>query len=193
MRQTAAHRGAESRARRALREQLAPLGMTEASAGELGAIRALAAGTISPDVASEDALHALHRRTGYGFYVAREGGSIGALIALALLNQAGFTAIRGEKFNSLAPSLDHAARADEEPVAVYGWGIAAATREAAMTVVDGGWAVLTALPEQPFFARAATDAGLRLLTQKMRFVPYPGSTTGLLWWEHDHTVERRAA
>jgi hypothetical protein len=167
--------------------------MAEARAGELGAIRALAAGTISPDVACEEALHALYRRTGYGFYVAREGGSIDALIALVLLNEAGFDAIRRETFNALNPSLDHATRADEEPVAVYGWGIAAATREAARVVVDCGWAVLEALPEQPFFGRAATDAGRRLLTQKMRFVPYPGSNTSLLWWEYGHTSERRAA
>ena len=193
MRQSAAYRRFESTARRALRERLAPLGMAEAAANELGAIRALAAATISPDVASEAALHALYRRTGYGFYVAREGGSINALIALVLLNDAGFAAIRDESFNSLNPSLDHAARADEEPVAVYGWGIAAANREAARTVVEGGWAVLEALPAQPFLARAATDAGRRLLTEKMRFVPYPGSTTGLLWWEHGHTTERRAA
>jgi hypothetical protein len=193
MRQSAAYGRAESRARRALRERLAPLGMAEAGAHELGAIRALAAGTISPDVAGEAALQALYRRTGYGFYVAREGGAISALIALVLLNDAGFAAIRRETFNSLNPSLDHAARADEEPVAVYGWGIAAANREAARTVVDGGWAVLEALPTQPFFARAATDAGRRLLTEKMRFVPYPGSATGLLWWEYGHTSERRAA
>ena len=38
----------------------------------------------------------------------------------------------------------------------------------------------------------ATDAGRRMLTQKMSFVPYPGSTTGLLWWDAADR-QRRAA
>lgn len=193
MRQSAADGRAKSRAARTLRDRLRPLGMVEAAANELGAVRKLAAGLISPAVASEEALHALYRRTGYGFYVAREEGWITALIALVLLNEAGLSAIRHEAFDSLSPALEHVVGADEEPVAVYGWGIAAATREAARIVVEGGWAVLAALPDQPFFVRAATDAGRRLLTEKMSFVPYPGSTTGLLWWEHGHAAPRRAA
>jgi hypothetical protein len=193
MRHSAADKIAQSRSAGALRDGLTPLGFAEAGVNELGAIRALAAGLISPHVAGEAALHALHSRTGYGFYVLREEGWITGLIALVLLNEAGLAAVRSETFNALDPSLEHAVARNEEPAAVYGWGIAGATREAAKVIVEGSWAVLAALPEQPFFVRAATEAGRRLLTEKMSFVPYPGSTTGLLWWEHGHAVPRRAA
>lgn len=180
----------EGRTARALRERLARVGMTPAGDGELGAVRDLAARLIGPEIAAEPALRAILRRQGCGFYVAREDGVLTALMALVLLNEPGLAAVRAEAFDPIRPDPAHAVRPGETPLAVYGWGIAAATRESARVLVAGSWAVLDAAPV-PFFARAATEAGRRLLTEKMRFAPYPGSTTGLLWW--DAAERRRAA
>ncbi|HEX5776739.1 MAG TPA: hypothetical protein VFX95_08685 [Caulobacteraceae bacterium] len=174
-----------------MRERLAGIGMAPVRVDELGAVRDLAARLISPDIAGEEALRRVHRRTGYGFYVAREAGVMSAVMALVLLNGAGLAAVQAETFDPLAPDPAHAVAPPEAPQAVYGWGIAAATRESAAVLVASNWAVLDVIP-RPFFVRAATEAGRRMLTQKMSFVPYPGSTTGLLWWDAA-ARQRRAA
>jgi hypothetical protein len=192
VRQSVAGKTGEGRTARALRDRLAGIGMVPAGGGELGAVRDLAARLIGPDIASEAVLSAIHRRTGYGFYVAREAGRLSAVMALVLLNGAGLAAVRADTFNSLEPDPAHAVSPSEAPEGVYGWGVAAATRESAGVLVASSWAVLDVVPK-PYFARAATEAGRRMLTAKMGFVPYPGSTTGLLWWDAAERVARRAA
>ena len=192
MRRSIADGAVEPHTARALRERLAGIGMTPASSHELGAVRDLAARLISPDIAQAEALRSVHRRTGYGFYVAREGGVLSAVMALVLLNGAGLAAVQAETFDALRPDPVHAVTPFEPPQAVYGWGIAAATRESAGVLVASSWAVLDVVP-RPFFVRAATDAGRRMLTDKMSFVPYPGSRTGLLWWDAVDRQRRRAA
>lgn len=181
----------EPRTARAVRERLAGIGMAPVGADELGAVRDLAAHLISPNIAGEAALRRVHRRTGYGFYVAREAGVLSAVMALVLLNAAGLAAVRAETFDPLLPDPAHAVLPHEAPQGVYGWGVAAATRASAAVLVASCWAVLDVIP-RPFFVRAATGAGRRMLTEKMSFVAYPGSTTGLMWWDAADR-QRRAA
>lgn len=190
MRQSVAGGIVEPPAARALREGLAGIGMAPARSGDIGAIRGFAAGLIGPTIASEAALRGVFDRTGYGFYVTREAGVLSAVMALVLLNGAGLAAVRSGAFDPLQPDPAHVALPFEAPEAVYGWGVAAATRDGARKLIAGSWAVLDIVPK-PYFARAATDAGRRLLTEKMGFVPYPGPDTGLLWW--DSHRRRRAA
>lgn len=191
MGQSVAGEAAKSGAARALRDRLAAIGMVPARLDETGAIRDLAARLIGPNIADEAALASIHRRTGYGFYVAREAGALSAVMALVLLNAVGLAAVRADTFNSLRPDPAQAVLPHEAPQAVYGWGIAAATRESARVLVESSWAVLDVV-RRPFFVRAATEAGRRMLTEKMSFVPYPGSTSGLLWWDAAER-QRRAA
>ena len=191
MGQSVAGAAVEPRTARAVRERLAAIGMAPVGIDELGAVRDLAARLISPDIAGEEALRRVHRRTGYGFYVAREAGVMSAVMALVLLNGAGLAAVQAETFDPLAPDPAHAVAPFETPRAVYGWGVAAATRASAAVLVASSWAVLDVIP-RPFFVRAATEAGWRMLTGKMSFVAYPGSTTGLLWWDAADR-QRRAA
>lgn len=170
---------------------MARIGVDEADAGDLAQARALAAALINPAIAPEEAIRAIHTRSGCGIYLVREGGAVAGIIAMVLLNRAGLAAVEQDVFNPLTPALEHVAQAHEEPAAVYGWGVAGATREAARVVVHGSHVALETI-RQPYFARAATEAGHRMLTSKLGFIPYPGSTSGLLWRE-PHGQARRAA
>jgi hypothetical protein len=170
---------------------MARIGVDEARAEDLGQARALAAALIDPAIAPEEAIRAIHARSGCGIYLVHEGGEVAGIVAMVLLNRAGLAAVKDNTFNPLTPALEHVAEAHEEPAAVYGWGVAGATREAASVVVQGSRVALETI-RQPYFARAATEAGHRMLTAKLGFIPHPGSTTGLLWRE-PHGPARRAA
>lgn len=190
MGQSAARRGVAQ----AMRGILEPIGMFDARADELGPARALAAELIGPCIATEETLAAIYARSGYGVYVVREEGRVAGVLALIFLNAAGLAAIEDDSFDALAPRVDYAVLPHEKPAAIYAWGIAAGSRDAAKVLVKGSWALGQAVPRQPFFVRAATDAGRRLLTEKMNFNPYPGSTSGLLWSDRsDDQARRRAA
>lgn len=165
----------------ALRTILEPIGMFDAEAAELPRVRELAARLIGPCIAEEDVLRAIHDRSGYGVYVVREAGRVAGTLALIFLNREGLAAIEADAFDPLHPPVEMAVLPDEEPACVYAWGIAADTREAAGVLVAGSWALGAAVPNQPFFVRAATEAGRRLLIDKMDFTPYPASSTGMLW------------
>jgi hypothetical protein len=156
------------------------IGMDEARAADLAAGRALAAELINPQIASEEALRAIHARNGAGLYVVREEGVVTGMLALVLLNEAGFHALLDDTFAALNPALEHVAGRTEEPAAIYGWGVAGANRAAAATAALAAQASCEISP-CPFFARAATEAGLRLLTRRMMLTLYPGSASGLLW------------
>jgi hypothetical protein len=176
-----------------LRTALGAIGVTEADARDFAEMRALAARLIGPDIASEETLGAIHARTGYGFYVVREEGAIAAVLALIMLNHAGLAVMRRGVFDTLSPSPLHACGPFEEPAAVYGWGVAGSSRQTATAIANACRTAREAAPELPFFARAATDAGRRLLTEKMAFRPYPGSTNGVLCWDRYAPETRRAA
>lgn len=176
-----------------LRRALAPIGMLDARPADFAGIRELAVRLISPNVASQDSLAALHRRTGYGTYVVRAEGVVTGFLSFIFLNAAGLRAVEQDVFTPLDPQLEYVVEADETPVAVYCWGIAASRRRAAAILVEGSWSARAALPDTPYFVRAATDDGRRLLTLSMPFVAYPGTTTGLLWWPRYEDGRRVAA
>ena len=169
------------------------MGLVDAPLETLGAVRDMAAGLIGEGIASTEALTSVCAHTGYGIYLAREEGLPTGVVALIMLNARGLAAVKDDSFDPLAPDLALVAGPNEAPAAVYSWGIAAATREAAKACVQGCWEMRAEAPFIPFFVRAATEAGRRLLTEKLRFVPYPGTTTGLLWWERADDLARRTA
>jgi len=190
MGQSAAPLRCRSATAEALRAALVRIGMCEADPGELGPARALAASLINPAIASEESLRTLYARAQAGFYVVREYQGVTGVLALAFLNRAGLEALTGETFDPLTPRIEHVAAWYEEPAAIYGWGVAGANRTAA-AIASLGSQTACELSPCPFFARAATEAGLRLLERRLHLVPYPGSPSGLLWREH--SPARRAA
>jgi hypothetical protein len=175
-----------------LRQAVEPLGVVDAGPGDLGQVRTLAATLISPSVASLATIRAVHARTGYGIYVVREEGAVAGWLALVMLNEQGLAAVRDDSFDPIDPDLGCLASPLEAPVAVYSWGIATASRPAAKSLIEACWVVRERLPDIPFFVRASTEAGHRLLTEKLCFVGYPGTTSGLLWWRRLDQARRAA-
>jgi hypothetical protein len=164
-----------------LRAILEPIGMFDAKDRELEPARALAARLIGGENVSVAGLRRVYERQGTGVFVSRTDQDVVGVLALIFLNAVGHAAVLAERLDPLAPDLSLVVSGREEPTAVYAWGIAASTREAAQVLVRGAIALGDAVPGIPFYVRAATEAGRRLLTEKMSFTPFPGSTAGLLW------------
>lgn len=175
-----------------LRHAVEPLGVFDAEPDELGQVRTLAADLISPGVASLSTIQAVHARTGYGIYVVREEGKVAGWLALVMLNDAGLAAVEDDSFDPIEPDLRYLTSPFETPVAVYSWGIATASRPAAKSLIEACWVVREQMPDIPFFVRASTEAGRRMLTEKLYFVGYPGTASGLLWWRRLEQARRAA-
>lgn len=160
---------------------LETFGVFPAHDDEFSRGRAIAAQLISPDVAAEETFAAVHGRNGAGVFVYRQDGLAQGFLGVILLRASGLAKIEADSFNAVQPDLDDVCEAGEEPAAVYGWGFAATTARASGAVVLG----LMALADRagldvPFFCRAATPAGAKVILGKMGYAPLKGSATGLL-------------
>lgn len=160
---------------------LETFGVFPARADEFARGRAIAAELISPDLASEETFAAVHSRNGAGVFVYRQDGLAQGFLGVILLRASGLAKIEADDFDAVSPDLADICVEGEEPAAVYGWGFAATTARAAGAMVMG----LMALREQaglnvPFFCRAATPAGVKVILGKMGYAPFPGSRTGIL-------------
>ena len=164
-----------------IRSQLSLLDIHPASALEVAEARQFAARLIGGDIVSPEGLQMVHERSGAGLFVYRDDEELTGVLAIILLSDAGLRAMCDETFDALSPDPLHVARADEEPAGLYGWGIAATRKMTARRLVDGLSAIANnAVGHLPYFARAATPQGERLLIERLGFRPYPGSRTGLL-------------
>ena len=151
---------------------------------ELVEAHAFAARLIGGKIASAHALGRVHVRTGSGLFVYRENGELTGVVALVLLSERGLKAVCADDFDALEPAVGHVARRDHEPAGVYAWGIAASNHPAAKRMMDAlGIMVRDSIPHLAFFGRVATEAGRRLVVERIGFKPVPGSTSDLLWIE----------
>ena len=133
-------------------------------------------------IASVETITDVYRRNPLSFLFYREDERITGVVAFLLLRPAGLLAIATDKFNGVTLDLDLVSSPDEVPLAGYGWALAAKSRRSAAAVLLGLEKVRTALyPQIPFFARAATPDGRRVLCGRLRYIPFPRSTTGMLW------------
>jgi hypothetical protein len=159
---------------------LRPFGLTAALPAEIPAARDLAAALIGPAIASAQGLARVHAHAP-AVFVAREADRVSGVLAFVVLNAAGLAAVLGAGFDTVEPDLAHLASPDEAAAGVYGWGVCAADKPAAERVVGAckrlHAGALAALPQ---FARTATDAGRRLMYQRLGFVDLPDSG-GLVW------------
>ncbi len=174
------HQAPEAPAERML-ACLESFGVFPARSDELSRGRAIAAELISPDVAAEETFAAVHDRNGAAVFVYRQDGLAQGFLGVILLRASGLAKIEADSFNGVAPDIDDVCEAGEEPAAVYGWGFAATTARASGAMVLG----LMALADRaglnvPFFCRAATPAGAKVILGKMGYAPLAGSATGLL-------------
>jgi hypothetical protein len=152
-------------------------------AGETMEARQFAAGLIGRGIVSALDLERVHRQSGgLALFVAREEGALSGVLAFVLLNAAGLRAVQAESFDALAPAPWHLARPGERAEGFYGWGVAATTKPSARRVVGAAHAVMHGpLSHLPKYARPTTEAGRRLMCERLGFGDLPGSRTGLVW------------
>jgi len=155
-------------------------GLRVARPAELPDLRRLATDLISPQVTPLEGLRMILRKTRSGILVFEEaGGALTGMLAIARLTDKGHEALLTGCFNPLAPSARHYAGPGDPVAAVYALGIAARSREAARATVTACTRLReTVMAELPFFARPATAAGRRVLTERLHCSETVG---GLLW------------
>jgi hypothetical protein len=144
--------------------------------------RDLAAELIGPDIATQNALQAVHQKNGLGMFVFRQEGVAQGFLGAILLRASGLAKIADDSFDALNPDLEDVCDRGEAPAAVYAWGFVAANRIASAAMVRGMMALRDdALPTVPFFCRAATPEGAKVILGKMGYAPYPPSKTAILF------------
>jgi hypothetical protein len=168
----------------AIRAAFAEFGIDPAALADIAEARDFALRLIGGRMASTRTIASVHAKTGAGLFLAREHGLIHGLLAFIMLNQAGAEAAVCDEFDSLAPCPEFISPADEEPVAIYSWAIAAADKDAATRLIRAHERLRhVAVAHLPFYCRLATEQGRRLAIVRMGFKPLPGSQSGLFWSE----------
>jgi hypothetical protein len=166
-----------------LRRELDAFGVRPARGAEIGAARAFAAQLIGEGIVAAADLERVHRLTGESaLFIAHEDGEMTGVLAFVLLNVGGLRAVLTGAFDALAPAAEHVAGPGSPACAFYGWGVAATTKPSARRVIDGAKAVMAgACGHLPKFARPTTEAGHRLMRERLGFEDLPGSFDGLVW------------
>ena len=160
-----------------------PLGLAEPDPEEVEAGRAVAAKLIGAELALPHTYLQIRRHSGVCPLVYREAGEVTGMMALLLLNAKGHAALRDGHFNVHTPSVSHLSALGTPVSAAYGWGFAATTKDAGRAVVGA-----TDIMQRKLFksidcyTRAATPDGVRVLRDKLGYVPVPwNDETGLIW------------
>ncbi len=162
--------------------ELAAFGLRPARDDEAVGARDFGARLIGPSIVTARDLARVQRLSGEAaLFVAHEGVTLTGVLAFVLLNAAGHRAVLDGTFDAQAPAAPHVARPDEPAAAFYGWGVAATTKDSARRLIGGARAVMDgACGHLPKFARPTTEAGHRLMRERLGFVDLAGSS-GLVW------------
>ena len=158
------------------RQGLGELGMTLASRDEIMQGRALAARTVSPDIATVETLCRIQDLTGASCFTSRTPeGSIAGVIAIIPLRADARSQLSGGMFDGVAPPEELVARPGEPVIAIYGWGMAGATWRGRATVMAGAVKLHRVIfSTLPLYGRAATPGGERTLLRRIGAQPVPG-------------------
>lgn len=160
---------------------LAPLDLQLASREDCELGRALAAQLISPAIALTQTLLRVQARCGAAIFVQRAEGNVTGVTTLLPLRPEGKRAIENHAFDTKLPPDELLCAPGDPLAAVYPWGFAATTRRASAAVVSMVIRLREYWPEVPFFTRAVTASGARVVRGRMRYSPYPGAPDDLLW------------
>jgi len=168
---------------RRLARDLAPFDVRPAEPERITEARAFAAQLIGEGIVTAGDLERIHMLSGEAaLFTTAEGGQLTGILAFVLLNAAGLAAVRTGAFNALSPADAHVAGPGEPARAFYGWGVAATTKPSARRLIDGARAIMAgAVGHLPKFARPTTEAGHRLMRERLGFVDLPGCRDGLVW------------
>ena len=165
-----------------LQRDLARYGLRSAKASEVAPARALAAALIGEAIVSASDFARIQRvSNGAALFLAHEDEVLTGILAFMLLSDEGRRAIHAGAFDALSPRESHLAAPGEPARAFYGWGVAATTKDSARRLIGGARDIMSGvLAHLPKFARPTTEAGHRLMRDRLGFVDLPQSG-GLVW------------
>lgn len=163
-------------------------GLHVARLDELPELRKLATELISPHIMSLAGLRMVLRKTRSGLLAFKEtDGELTGMLGVARLTDKGHEALLAGSFNPLEPSARHYAGPGDAVSAVYALGIASLTREAARATVTACVRLReTVMAELPFYARPSTNAGRRVLVERL----HCSETLGNILWSPPLCPER---
>jgi hypothetical protein len=164
-------------------QDLERFGVRPAKSSEVTRAREFAAQLIGDGIVKGADLERVHTLSGGScLFLTNEGEELTGVLAFVLLSARGLQALHSGAFNALAPQSDHVAGPGSKACAFYGWGVAATTKPSARRVVEGAREIMAgAVGHLPKYARPTTEAGHRLMRERLGFVDLPGSRDGLVW------------
>ncbi len=166
---------------------MAGLGLRLATGEDIAEAHALAAHMVGPAIASLEVMLRVQAHTGCTCFAMRsaEGRLIGALAVIPLSARAGPSLARGD-FDGLSPPDAMLAGPGDAASAFYGWGMAGLTPRSRAAVVCGAMRLQREIyGDLPFYARAATSEGERVLHDRMGARAHVGGLVSAAPWRTD--------
>jgi hypothetical protein len=171
----------------------APFGATPAKAGDLPEAQALATRLMEHKVASLETYLRVQAIQPAAVLVAKEAGRVTGVAGLLFLRRAGVDQILAGEFDALDPADDLLTHEGECPVALYAWGVAAATKLGGQAILGGGRAVrLQLFPTITGFTRAVTGAGRHVALTRYGYRPLRHADDDLMVSEPALAAEKAA-
>jgi len=155
--------------------------------------REMAARMIHPGVASAATLRRIQARTRAAVFVQTQNEVVVGVSGALPLTPSGLGAVEGHQFEARDPADDHLCAPGDPLAAVYAWAFAATTRKASAAVVMMMIRLREHYSDIPFFTRAVTPTGAKVVRGRMGYSPYPGAPDDLLWNPVRPLIEERAA
>ena len=171
---------------------LATIDLHPANPQECVSSREIAAELIGSVVAPPESFQRAQAHTGCSVFVSRHQGEVTGILGLLPLTPEGLAAVENHTFKSRNPPLELLCAPGEPFPGLYGWGFAARGRKASALVVMGAIKIREHLFDIPFFTRAATPAGVKVICGRMGYAPFPGAPDDLLWNPVEKPQERAA-
>jgi hypothetical protein len=171
----------------------APFGATPATADDLPAAQELATRLMAHKVASLDTYLRVQRIQPAAVLVAKESGQVTGVAGMLFLRRAAVDQFLAGTFDALDPADDLLTHEGECPVALYAWGVAAATKPGGQAILGGGRAVrLQLFPTITGFTRAVTGAGRHVALTRYGYRPLRHPDDDLMVSEPTLVAERAA-
>lgn len=178
----------------AIRQCVAQDGLVPMNSTVLPAAGELAGASVGPAIVRRADFIAVDTITECTAFAYLDRGELVGALAIIPLRAQGLAALEADRFDGVRPDPDHLARPGEPAAAIYGWGIVGAgprSRAAVLRGVDRLRREL--LFDLPWYCRAATDDGARVILGRLGYAPVAGSTSGLFVSQPQTSPLRRAA
>jgi len=170
-----------------------PHGVAPATSADLPEAQALATRLMEHKVASLETYLRVQRVQPAAVMVAKEAGRITGVVGMLFLRPAGVDQILDGVFDALDPPTEVLTAEGECPVALYAWGVAAATKPGGQAILVGGRAVrLELFPTITGFTRAVTGAGRHVALTRYGYRPLRHAEDDLMVSEPTLAAERAA-